>query len=209
MKKLLFILITLLYTASFVKATDIKGIRVESDGYPILVYLDGAQMCSPVYSCFIANLRAGSYRVEVYNARSNQRVYLENIYYNGFRIEEINIENQPGHNRRPGHDRDEYSKRNRVMDEKEFDKFYNSIVSATFDSEKNSLIDLGLAGNDFTTGQVARLVGLYTFDKDKLPLLKKFYRNTVDKANYYSLLEKLDFLSSKNELKEFILNFNK
>lgn len=209
MKKTLFILVSLLFITSFAKAADLKGIRVESNDYPILVYVDGTQMCSPVYSCFIANLRSGMYKVEVYNARSNQRVFSENIHYNGFRVEEINIENRPGHAVKPNHDRDGHPRRNRVMSGKEFDKFYNSVVSATFDSEKKSLIDLGLTGNDFTTEQVARLVKLYTFDSEKLPLLKKFYPNTADKANYYSLLELLDFISSKNELKQFIVDFNK
>lgn len=209
MKKLLLILVSLLFIASFTKAADLKGIRVEST-YPILVYLDGTQMCSPVYSCFIANLRSGSYRVEVYNARSNRRIFSENIYYNGFRLEEINIDGRrPDHNIRPDHDKNESFQRNHVMSGKEFDKFYNSVVSATFDSEKMSIIDLGLAGNDFTTDQISRLIKLYTFDKDKLPLLKKFYRNAVDKANYYNLLELLDFISSKNELKQYIVDFNK
>lgn len=209
MKRTLSILLSLLLITSFANAAGLKGIRVEST-YPVLVYLDGTQVCSPVNSCFIANLHSGSYRVEVYNARSNQRIFSENIHYNGFRIEEINIDGRrPDYNIRPDHGRDEHSKRSRVMNGKEFDKFYNSVVSATFDSEKMSVIDLGLAGNDFTTEQVSRLIKLYTFDKDKLPLLKKFYRNTVDKANYYSLMELLDFISSKNELKQFIVDFNK
>lgn len=207
MRKLLLITLTLLLIIPGLKAAEVKGIQVESLNFPILVYVDGTQVCSPVYSCFVTNLSSGSYRVEVYKAGSRERVYSENIYYNGFGIEKVaitggnsNIEDRPHNNNRP--------RNSRVMNEVDFNKFYNSITSAVFDSDKNAVIDLGLASSDFTTTQIARIVSLYTFDKDKLPLLKKFYRNTADKANYFSLLEKLDFISSKNELKEFIEKYN-
>lgn len=49
-------------------AFSLEGLSVESPREQVVVFIDGKQVCRPTYSCFIANLHGGSYRVEVYAA---------------------------------------------------------------------------------------------------------------------------------------------
>lgn len=63
-RKFLFSICFLLASFS-IAAAPLDGIRIESEGQPIIVLIDGQQVCTPTLSCFIANLRRGSYRVEV------------------------------------------------------------------------------------------------------------------------------------------------
>ena len=50
-------------------AFSLEGLSIESPREQVVVFIDGKQVCRPTYSCFIANLHGGSYRVEVYAAR--------------------------------------------------------------------------------------------------------------------------------------------
>ena len=44
-------------------AFSLEGLSVESPREQVVVFIDGKQVCRPTYSCFIANLHGGSYRV--------------------------------------------------------------------------------------------------------------------------------------------------
>ena len=79
-RKILFSICFLLASFS-IAAAPLDGIRIESEGQPIIVLIDGQQVCTPTLSCFIANLRGGSYRVEVYAARHGNNLSKENLLY--------------------------------------------------------------------------------------------------------------------------------
>ena len=57
----------LLLPASNAVAQRLNGIRVESYT-PIEVFVDGVKVCNRVNSCMIANLRRGTYFVEVFSS---------------------------------------------------------------------------------------------------------------------------------------------
>ena len=88
-----------------VKAFSLNGISIESPREQVVVFIDGQQVCKPTFSCFVANLNGGSYRVQVYAARRGEQFNRENlllderVYCSSMRVKEIVIEgaNHPGH----------------------------------------------------------------------------------------------------------------
>lgn len=79
-------------------AFSLEGLSIESPREQVVVFIDGKQVCRPTYSCFIANLHGGSYRVEVYAARRGNRFERENllfderVYCSGREVKEIVID---------------------------------------------------------------------------------------------------------------------
>ncbi len=85
----------LLLPASNAVAQRLNGIRVESHT-PIEVFVDGVKVCNRVNSCMIANLRRGTYFVEVFapsgHYGSRQAVFSQNVRYSGSGIKDIFID---------------------------------------------------------------------------------------------------------------------
>lgn len=93
------------------------------------------------------------------------------------------------------------------MKEEDFGGFYDSIVAEAFDSGKMRILDKASDKYGFTSAQVKKLNGLLSFDKDKLEVMKKLYSVVVDKQNFNTAIDDLDFSFSKSEMKEFIRNY--
>ncbi len=214
MRKLI-ISFCLLVAAMSIQAIPLKGIRIESAGQPILVFVNDVQMCTASNSCFVANLSIGNYKVEVYAAtpgrrgetggRKGERLYSERVQYWAKDIHHITIDshmdNHPGDRR----DRDDYRD---VMRTDDFNRFLKAVKDGKFDSERNKLIETSLYTTGFTSDQCLRLRNLYTFDSEILKLMKMMYPNIVDKNQFFVVIESLTFPSSKTEISDFIRKYH-
>ena len=137
-------------------AFSLEGLSVESPREQVVVFIDGKQVCRPTYSCFIANLHGGSYRVEVYAARRGNRFERENllfderVYCSGREVKEIVIdgpdrpEHRPGRPDKPGHRPDGFNSREPVMSDSSFNQFMSSLKKQPFESDRNALLDNAL-----------------------------------------------------------------
>ena len=134
-RKLILVFCFLLAVVS-VKAFSLNGISIESPREQVVVFIDGQQVCKPTFSCFVANLNGGSYRVQVYAARRGEQFNRENlllderVYCSSMRVKEIVIEgtNYPGHRPdRPGHRPDDFNPWEPVMSDGSFEQFINSL----------------------------------------------------------------------------------
>lgn len=204
------------------KAQSITGIRIDGGESPILVYLDGRQINEPATSCFIANLKASSYLIEVYATRytrpgerpsKGQILYKERFNFNGRGVESISVDTRnnnprPGSRPNQGSGYPDRGRNDRVMNDRLFDSFYATVSKESFDSDRIKAIDTAVITTDFTSEQCLRLVKLFRFDNDMMIIMRKLYPGIVDKQSFFTVLGVLKYSSSKETMNKFIRDYN-
>ena len=214
----------ILFAALSLQAQSVNGIRIDGGNTPILVYLGGNQICLPTTTCFVANLKSGYYTVEVYATRftrpgervwKGERLYNERVYFNGNGVTEIMVngrdemrpDNRPG---RPGHGghRPDYDQYDRVMNSQLFNTFLNSVKKVPFKDDRMTLINTALASSDFTSGQCLQLVKFYTFDNERMKIMKMIYPRIVDKEAFFMVINSLTFSSNKKKMYDFVKEYS-
>jgi hypothetical protein len=209
----------ILLAALSLKAQPVSGIRIDGGDTPILVYFGGRQMCYPTTTCFVANLKPGNYTIEVYASRptrpgervwKGERLYNDRVYFNDIIVEERG-DIRPGRPGRPGNGqgghRPDYNRYDRVMNDQLFKKFFDSVKNEPFEKDRMGLITTALANSDFTSEQCLQLVKFYTFDNERLKIMKMMYPNIVDKEAFFTVIGTLTFSSNKTKMNDFIKEY--
>lgn len=211
----------ILFAALALKAQSINGIRIDGGNSPILVYFGGNQMCMPTTTCFVANLKPGYYTVEVYATRftrpgerawKGERLYNERVYFKGNGVQDIFVDERG--NVRPdrprpgqGEHRPNYDRHDRAMDDQLFKKFFDSVKNEPFEKDRTSLINAVLANSYFTSEQCLKLVKLYTFDNERLKIMKMMYPRVVDKEAFFTVIGTLTFSNNRKKMNDFIKEY--
>ena len=213
----------ILFAALSLQAQSVNGIRIDGGNTPILVYLGGNQICLPTTTCFIANLNPGHYTVEVFATRftragervwKGEKLYKDLVYFDGRGVTEIWVDGRdnmrPERPGRPeqGEHRPGYGY-NRVMNDQIFQTFYKEMKNEPFKDDRMKLLNAALAGSDFTSAQCLQLTKLYTFDDDRMEIMKIMYPRIVDKEAFFTVINTLTFGSSKEKMKDFIIGYGK
>ena len=213
----------ILFAALSLQAQSVNGIRIDGGNTPILVYLGGNQICLPTTTCFIANLNPGHYTVEVFATRftragervwKGEKLYKDLVYFDGRGVTEIWVDGRdnmrPERPSRPeqGEHRPGYGY-NRVMNDQLFQTFYKEMKNEPFKDDRMKLLNAALAGSDFTSAQCLQLTKLYTFDDDRMEIMKIMYPRIVDKDAFFTVINTLTFGSSKEKMKDFIIGYGK
>lgn len=213
----------ILFAALSLQAQSVNGIRIDGGNTPILVYLGGNQICLPTTTCFIANLNPGHYTVEVFATRftragervwKGEKLYKDLVYFDGRGVTEIWVDGRdnmrPERPGRPeqGEHRPGYGY-NRVMNDQIFQTFYKEMKNEPFKDDRMKLLNAALAGSDFTSAQCLQLTKLYTFDDDRMEIMKIMYPRIVDKEAFFTVINTLTFSSSKEKMKDFIIGYGK
>lgn len=213
----------ILFAALSLKAQSVNGIRIDGGNTPILVYLGGNQICLPTTTCFIANLNPGHYTVEVFASRftragervwKGEKLYKDFVYFDGRGVKEIWVDGRdnmrPERPGRPdqGEHRPGYGY-NRVMNDQLFQTFYKEMKNEPFKDDRMKLLNAALAGSDFTSAQCLQLTKLYTFDDDRMEIMKIMYPRIVDKEAFFTVINTLTFSSSKEKMKDFMIGYGK
>nr|WP_302825474.1 DUF4476 domain-containing protein [uncultured Bacteroides sp.] len=213
----------ILFAALSLQAQSVNGIRIDGGNTPILVYLGGNQICLPTTTCFIANLNPGHYTVEVFATRftragervwKGEKLYKDFVYFDGRGVKEIWVDGRdnirPESPGRPdqGEHRPGYG-HNRVMNDQLFQTFYKEMKNEPFKDDRMKLLNAALAGSDFTSAQCLQLTKLYTFDDDRVEIMKIMYPRIVDKEAFFTVINTLTFSSSKEKMKDFIIGYGK
>lgn len=92
----------------------------------------------------------------------------------------------------------------RVMNEQDFQAFYNKVKSKTFKDDQLELLQNGLGNKRLSCKQCIRMMSIYTFDDDKLEVLKIVAPNIVDRENYDEIINALDFISSEEKARRIL-----
>ena len=213
----------ILFAALSLQAQSVNGIRIDGGNTPILVYLGGNQICLPTTTCFIANLNPGHYTVEVFATRftragervwKGEKLYKDLVYFDGRGVTEIWVDGRDNMRpERPGRpDKGEHRPgygHNRVMNDQLFQTFYKEMKNEPFKDDRMKLLNAALAGSDFTSAQCLQLTKLYTFDDDRMEIMKIMYPRIVDKEAFFTVINTLTFSSSKEKMKDFIIGYGK
>ena len=213
----------ILFAALSLQAQSVNGIRIDGGNTPILVYLGGNQICLPTTTCFIANLNPGHYTIEVFATRftragervwKGEKLYKDLVYFDGRGVTEIWVDGRdnmrPERPGRPeqGEHRPGYGY-NRVMNDQLFQTFYKEMKNEPFKDDRMKLLNAALAGSDFTSAQCLQLTKLYTFDDDRMEIMKIMYPRIVDKEAFFTVINTLTFSSSKEKMKDFMIGYGK
>ena len=213
----------ILFAALSLQAQSVNGIRIDGGNTPILVYLGGNQICLPTTTCFIANLNPRHYTVEVFATRftragervwKGEKLYKDLVYFDGRGVKEIWVDGRdnmrPERPGRPdqGEHRPGYGY-NRVMNDQLFQTFYKEMKNEPFKDDRMKLLNAALAGSDFTSAQCLQLTKLYTFDDDRMEIMKIMYPRIVDKEAFFTVINTLTFSSSKEKMKDFMIGYGK
>jgi hypothetical protein len=90
------------------------------------------------------------------------------------------------------------------MSTSEFQEARTSIAGKSFEDTRMTLVKQIGGERCFTVEQVKGLMGLFSFEDNKLDLAKFAYDHTYDIGNYYKVNDVFSFESSTEELNEYI-----
>lgn len=94
----------------------------------------------------------------------------------------------------------------RAMDNSAFQQFKQSCEKEPFDDTRMKIAKQFMPMNYFSTAQVKELIGIFSFENNKLDMAKYAYDYTVDKGNYYLVNDAFSFNTSKEALMDYIKN---
>ncbi|MFN3556993.1 MAG: DUF4476 domain-containing protein [Bacteroidales bacterium] len=112
-----------------------------------------------------------------------------------------NLHAHHGHN---GYQQPVYAPVLHVMSHQSFAMLMNTLANTSFDSSRLNIAQQALSDNYVTSEQVFQLMGMFTFESNKLKLAQFAYARTVDKHNYFIVHNAFTFSSSSNSLNAYI-----
>ena len=96
------------------------------------------------------------------------------------------------HQERPQH-------RGTIMNERDFQFLYKTIKKKSFEKEQFELLSVGVLDNYFSCQQCAKIMSIYSFDKDKLKVLDIMASHIVDRENAHLILDSFRFESDRKK----------
>lgn len=90
------------------------------------------------------------------------------------------------------------------MEAASFNEKLNSVKNESFDDSKLQKAKFVFDNEYFSSEQVAKVVKVFSFDNRKVEFAKFAYKRTIDKKNYYKVIDVLTFDRDKKELQEWI-----
>jgi hypothetical protein len=97
----------------------------------------------------------------------------------------------------------------REISSRDFQDFLKVVRDRTFETTKMDFAKDGIERYYFNTDQVREVLGLFTFENNKLELAKLMYDKTCDKKNYFRLYDIFVFETNVTDLKDYIKNKGK
>ncbi len=98
---------------------------------------------------------------------------------------------------RPRHERPLF--KNPIMSDKDFQYLYKVIKKKSFEKDQLELLSVGVLDNYFSCRQCAKIMSIYSFDKDKLKVLDIMAKHIVDKENARLILDSFRFESDRRK----------
>ena len=90
------------------------------------------------------------------------------------------------------------------MHPEDFRHFYERVKSRPFKDDQIEMMRTVARNNSLNCAQCASLMALYTFDDDKMKVLRIFASNIADPENYEAILDIIDSLFKKDDAKKIL-----
>ncbi len=94
-----------------------------------------------------------------------------------------------------------------VISESEFSGIINMLKKEHIETNRLSLAKTFLKNKNVNSAQVVKTLNVFYLERNKLDLSKHLYAQTIDKSNYFNVINNLSLSGSKKELSEYINNF--
>lgn len=94
--------------------------------------------------------------------------------------------------------------RHKAISPQDFENLYKKVKSKPFKDDQMELLSVGVAGNHFTCRQTARLMSLFTWDDEKMKVLKMVAGRIVDPENGNEIAKTLDSLFKQDEVRDML-----
>lgn len=91
-----------------------------------------------------------------------------------------------------------------AMDNATFETLQSSVSKKPFKDDKLELLKVGLSDRYLTCNQCIKLMSIFTFDDEKLNVLRMVGSKITDKENSTKIVDSLSFISSQTEAKTII-----
>lgn len=91
-----------------------------------------------------------------------------------------------------------------AVSELDFNQFLASIKKLSFEKDKDNYIKTYMKNAYMNTAQIRQVLKLLTFDATKLDVAKFLFDRCIDKQNYFSVADDLQFSSSKEDLNQYV-----
>jgi hypothetical protein len=90
------------------------------------------------------------------------------------------------------------------MSDEDFKHLKNTMKNEAFDNRKLMVAQQAMNRNRVSSKQVSELMGLMSFESNRLKLAKTAYPSVADKKNFFRVNKSLSFNSSKKDLDQFV-----
>jgi CTP:phosphocholine cytidylyltransferase-like protein len=212
MKTITMLLVSFLFALSAIAGT----IRVKVNGnQQIQVVVDGTTYNSDNFvsgEMAFSNLAEGKHTVVIY--RTNNRGVSKQIYSSTIMLDAnkeilLTVGSGGSISREEFTSNEAYGMRT-PMNESSYNQLYIDVRNRWGQSAKLSAARdaFNTAANYFTTYQISRVIQLINSEAGRLELAKLAYDNVTDPANFSQISSLLNSQASKNELQDYINNFD-
>ena len=86
----------------------------------------------------------------------------------------------------------------------DFDRAKKSIEGKSFSEEQMTICKQIIKANCLSVKQVIALIGIFTYEENKLEVAKLAYPKTIDQNNYYQVNDAFTYSTSVDELNKFL-----
>ncbi|MCA0431172.1 MAG: DUF4476 domain-containing protein [Bacteroidetes bacterium] len=94
-----------------------------------------------------------------------------------------------------------------VISDNEFNGIINMLKKEHIETNRLNLAKTFLKNKNINSSQVVKALNTFYLERNKLDISKHLYAQTIDKSNYYNVINNLSLSGSKKELSEYINNF--
>ncbi len=103
------------------------------------------------------------------------------------------------------YDNRDWNRNMRAMSDRSFLQLKQNLGRERFEDARMNMVTSAISNNNYVSSQqVKELLGLFSFEANKLTVAKYCYQFATDRQNYYSVADALNHSNSKNELMRYI-----